>query len=104
MGPPGAVGGRSPPLRPFQGHRLSARLCPTGFPPGGLVLSKDAACAALTRPNFACHLAHNRSTLQWIRKNNGSFTAVGIVETEPPKLVCANPCGLPSRFRKSTYL
>ena len=44
--PPGAVGGRGPPVRPFQGHRLSCSLCPTGL---ALLLLNEATTAGLKR-------------------------------------------------------
>src|SRR5712671_7798653 len=100
MGPPGAVGGRVPPVIPFHGHIVSPRLCPTGLL--GL-LSYDAAWTGSKRPSCRCHLAQSLSTLQCSRKNSGSFAAVGMLEIAPPKLTCAEPCGFPSKFRNLRY-
>src|ERR1700741_743622 len=94
--PPGAVGDRGGPVMPFQGHIVSGKLCPIGHAP----LSYDAATAELKRLFICCHLAHSRSTLQCKRKNSGSRAAVPMLEMEPPKLVCAEPCGFPSMVRK----
>src|SRR5712691_3514819 len=51
------------------------------------------------RPLNNCHFAHRRSTLAWSRKKSGSLAAVGMLERNPLKLVCAKPCGSPSSPR-----
>src|ERR1041384_2176463 len=71
---------------------------------GQAPLSNDAATAGLKRLFARCHLAHSRSTLQCKRKNSGSRAAVPMLEIEPPKLVCAEPCGFPSMVRKFGYV
>src|SRR4030095_8145314 len=98
--PPGAVGGREPPVIPFHGHIVSGRLCPIGFEP---LPENDAAVVKSNRPFCFCHLAQSRSTLQCKRKNSGSRAAVPILEIDPPKLTCAEPCGFPSITRKPAH-
>jgi len=51
---------------------------------------------------YGCHIAQSRSTLQCSKKNSGS-RAQSDAGNRAPKLVCANPCGLPSKFRKARY-
>src|SRR5437868_458781 len=97
MAPPGANDGRGGVVTPFHGHMVSLWLCPGGFPSG----TNDAAVAGLNRPLFFCHFAHRRSTLQWSRKNRGSLGTVAGLKIQPPKLVCANPCGSPSIDRNA---
>src|SRR5947209_6252678 len=91
--PPGAFCGRVPPVTLFHGHMVSASRCPIGL---ALLLLNEATIAGSKRLFCFCHFAHSRSTLQWSRKNSGSLGAVAGFWITPPKLTCADPCGLPS--------
>src|SRR4029450_5653268 len=98
--PPGAVGGREPPVTPFHGHMVSFKLWPMGLF-GSPV--KDAATVESNRAFCRCHFAHSRSTLQCNRKKSGSFAAVSIDRIKPSHLVGAVPGGLPSISSNGEY-
>src|SRR6266550_8014129 len=103
--PPGAVGGRRPPVIWFHGHMVSLRLWPMRVAPGLPALPRNEKLSVLEmskRRLNHCHLAHKRSTFACSKKNNGSLAAVGILEIDPPKLTWAGPSGLPSRFRNGS--